>query len=174
MMEKDAYQAHPGARFNDEEANRIAGEVTRLDPHGRGVGARDYHLSQKPEEAPCHGLFEWDNEQAADLYRDDQAREQLRSVYYVVKTAQRREQPIRAFLAVSPAPGAPKVYRPSGQVLREEAGSLQILEEARRQLQAWRDRWHTYGEVVARFSAVFETIDELLDPPGEGMGEAAD
>lgn len=57
----------------------------------------------RPEDAPLHGDFVWDNDEAGELYRQVQAAHIIRSVH--VKIADepgRPPQRVRAFLPVSP------------------------------------------------------------------------
>ena len=165
------YHARPGGRHDQKTAETVAAEMNRLDPVGDGVTAREFHLSQKPKRAPLHEEFEWDNKKAADLYRDDQARGLIRCVMVTEEGQSGEPHEARAFLAVKTDTSQPdedeegvdaRRYRPIALVMADEPQANQILEDALRQLQGWRERWGSYKDLSERFAGVFRAIDEAL------------
>ncbi len=62
-----SYRSRKGARIGHEKAGLVAQEMTRIDPEGEGVTGRTFHLSQRPENAPLHEDFEWDDSVAGLL-----------------------------------------------------------------------------------------------------------
>lgn len=82
----------------------------------------------RPETAPLHSVFEWDDTTAAELHRQAQARQLVRAVVLVPDPRKGEGSPtVRAFVSVS-KPEAPKsrTYRPIVEALSrpEDAAGL--------------------------------------------------
>lgn len=101
-----------------EELERIKAKRGQLDPQGIVHEAR-------PEDAPLHPAFEWDDAIAAESYRCVQARDLIKTVEVIQPdSARRRSEP--AYVNVSTK--APQ-YRPAEEV----AKSPELFESAFRQ-----------------------------------------
>ena len=158
------YQAIKGSGANKKTSQTVAAEMTRLDPKGEGMTARELQLAEAPDDAPLHNEFEWDNEVAGTLYRDEQARGLMRCVELVVKSEPNTpDYRGRAYLAVRADDEEVKVYRPALLVLKDETQAPQIVADAIRQLRGWRERWRSYSEVSNLFAKSIEAIDEELE-----------
>jgi hypothetical protein len=84
------YRAHVPAEVAAEELERIR------DQHGKIEASTVVDLS-RPDDAPLHPEFEWDDSRAAEEYRRDQARHMIRSIRVV---RQADEEPIRQYVNV--------------------------------------------------------------------------
>lgn len=80
-------------------AEVAAAEFQRIEHSGTGLTPRAVVDASRPEHAPLHSLFEWDNERAADKWRLDQARQAISSLRVVVREG---EPPAPAFAYVRP------------------------------------------------------------------------
>lgn len=106
------------AQVAGDELERIKAKRGQLDPQGIVHEAR-------PEDAPLHPVFEWDNAIAAESYRCVQARDLIKTVEVIQpEVAQRRSEP--AYVNVSTK--APQ-YRSTAEV----AKSPELFESAFRQ-----------------------------------------
>ena len=105
---------------------------------------------------PLHHFFEWDDAAAANAYRLDQARSIIRSVS-IVNEEEGEELP--AFLSVTDKGG--RSYRTMAEI--QESPKLQqlVVDNARRDLNAWRDRYR-------RLANMFEPhVSQALEKLGD-------
>lgn len=117
----------------------------------------------KNPKSPLHGLFEWDNTQAAEKYRLFQARMIIRSVsIHIVE--QPDVEPVRAYISVAPLEDEERFsgrsYRSTIRVLQEPGYREQILNKARADLVAWKLRYehlHEFASVLVEIEKVTST-----------------
>ena len=151
------YQIKRGARLPKGISAQVAGdEIERLESEGR-LTPRDLVEDSRPEDAPLHRCFEWDDTVAAERYREAQAHYIIRSIEV---TVERTEQPTRAFVyTVSDNSGE---YKSIGVVLRDSNSREALLDSARRELLAFRRKYQTLYEL----SEVFAAIDGAIGSQG--------
>jgi hypothetical protein len=106
----------------------------------------------RAEESPLHPCFEWDDTIAAERYRLDQARLVLRSL--TVSIADDRRVPIRAFVCVERTEAEGRAYVAIHDALRDDDFRTQVLANAVREVQAWRQRYSRLRELANIFAAV--------------------
>lgn len=70
----------PPAKLSADDA---AAELARIREEQGRLTAESVIDAARPKEAPLHPAFEWDNKQAADNYRKEQARRLIRAVVRV-------------------------------------------------------------------------------------------
>jgi hypothetical protein len=109
----------------------------------------------KPESAPLHDCFEWQDEIAAEKYRLDQARQIIRTV--VVTEHEGREiEPTRAFVNIITA--EQQGYMATGAALSDESLREQVLSRARSEMATWADRYRHLSELAS----VVAEVDRAL------------
>lgn len=131
----------------------------------------------RPETAPLHDEFEWDDAVAAEKYREEQARYIIRSV--VVEMPNREETFVRAFVSVMPgvteetnnedeeegaAEKATPVYVRTVDALADAPLRKQVLERALKELEAWQRRYADLQEFAALFQSIEVARQQLLQP----------
>ena len=79
------------------DAQTVGEELERIAAETGGVTPQAVVESAKPADAPLHPCFTWDDEKAADLYRQGEARTLVRSVEIIVTPT---EAPVPAFVSV--------------------------------------------------------------------------
>lgn len=120
----------------------------RLDPEFVVTAARD-------ERNPLHEHFEWDDAIAAEYYREGQASHLIRCIEIVHAPSEDTEaRPIRAFVSV--AQEDERFYVGTLDALADPELRLQVIAQAWRELEAWRER---YAELV-EFGKLFSEIDQ--------------
>lgn len=149
------YEWSEDRRFNvpaekvGAEVEAIAAEVGECSPRA---------FWQRTEVMRDH--FEWDNERAGDMYRDTQARGILNSLR-VIQVVDNRKREAPAFVSVSvtnpESGGSSRGYRPVAEAMAQPDLRRQVLEEAKRQLNALRRR---YGH-LKEFSEVWSAIEAV-------------
>lgn len=110
--------------------------------------------SARAENSLLHPCFEWDDAAAAEKYREDQAGRILRNLVVKIES---EEQPtnVRAFVSIKAQ--STLSYLSITKVLQNDSLRDQMLEDARCELKAFRDKYATLSEL----SNVFAVIDDL-------------
>lgn len=131
---------------------QVAGEMcTKMEADGT-LTAQNLVDVNRPEDAPLHGAFEWNDTQAAENWRVHQARHIINSI--VLVTEDTEAEPVRYFFKVEPAEAN---YESLPVIVRNEDKYASLLKTALRELSAFQKKYRQIKEL----SAVFEAIDNL-------------
>lgn len=106
--------------------------------------------ASRPEDAPLHGEFEWDDAKAAERYRETQASYIIRSVEVVVEGT---DKPTRAFVSLTVAENE-REYREINKVLSIHSERELLLNEAKRELEAFKRKYSVLEELADVFAAI--------------------
>lgn len=132
------------AQTAGEELQRIFAERGELEPADIVAESRDVG-------APLHPCFEWNDEVAAEKYRQTQAAKIVRSILTVEETTS-GPQEVRAFVHVQ------EKYCPISVVVNNADKMADLLEAALEELKAFRNKYRKLSEL----SAVMSAIDEVV------------
>lgn len=139
------YQWKQGARIRANA--QAAGEMCQeLERNGQ-LSAKNLLDANRPEDAPLHSEFEWDDGIAAESWREQQARNIINSL--IVKTDS--TEPVRAFFKIENIGNA---YHSINTILSEEDKTQKLLATALRELTAVEAKYRT----IEKLSAVWESI----------------
>lgn len=116
--------------------------------------ASDLVDASRPEDAPLHSLFEWNDSIAAEMYREEQARCIIRCVCTVPDEIENGSEPVRAFFQIDKTTSD---YEPTYVIMSDEEKRKRLLDLAKRELASFRAKYQALKEL----SRVFEAIDEL-------------
>lgn len=131
---------------------QIAGEVcSALESEGR-LTAKTLVDVNRPEDAPLHNAFEWDNDEAAERWREQQARNIIHSIVVVDETQE--SEPVRAFFNIVAT--APE-YESIGAIVKTEDKYRALMATALRELKAFQKKYSQLEEL----SPVFEAIEKV-------------
>ena len=132
---------------------QIAGsELDRICKKNGGLRPADVVDESRPEEAPLHGCFEWDDRLAAEQYRQTQAQFIIRSITTEVKTLSREPIEVRAFFRTETTG-----YQPIEVVMQTQSETEALLSAALGELRAFRRKYET----LSQLSEVFRAIDQI-------------
>lgn len=135
------------AKVSAETAGRVCSELA-----GKGcLTAEKLVKVSRPENAPLHAAFEWNDQIAAESFRQYQARTLIHSVRIVKPD---NIEPQRIFLHIEC--GDPQ-YRAVNVILSDQEMTNKMLKMAYGELIAFRKK---YSQLSA-LSGVFDAIDEL-------------
>lgn len=134
------------AQTAGEELNRIYEQNGRLEP------AKIVDESRS-ETAPLHSCFEWDNDKAAEKYREVQAANIVRAIVTVVDKDDGTADTARAFVTVET-----KNYEPLEVVCSCATKREILLQKALGELNSFRKKYKTLTEI----KPVLDAIDELI------------
>lgn len=127
------------AQVAGKELERIYSEQGTLEPSVVVEQSR-------PKSAPLHSVFEWDDEAAAEKWREQQARVVIASVMVV---DERTDEPFtRAFVHVSDD------YRPLSIVLEDRDMTEELLDFALRELRTFERKYNDLVQLAPVFNAI--------------------
>lgn len=145
-----AYKWKAGSRIKLNA--QVAGDVCdELEKEGRLTPAELVEVS-RDEAAPLHGAFEWRDEIAAEKYREVQAGHIIRSLEVVITGT---SEPVRAYFPISIV-GEGRTYTSTEVIMRTEDARAKLLERALAELEAFKRKYKTLGELADVFAAIDE------------------
>lgn len=133
---------------------QVAGEV--CEELNKTVGATAENLLDvsRPDDAPLHNEFEWDDSVAAEGYRKYQAGNIIRNLVIVHEDC---TQPTRAFVSIEQRVAHPVLYEPIIEVMTDEEKRKRLLSQARIELNVFKAKYSGLKELAK----VFKAIDQL-------------
>lgn len=124
--------------------------------HGGTLDPADVVADARRSRSPLHKFFEWNDSEAAEQYRLEQARKLIRAVVIIMPDLPRR--PVRAFVSVRQDGDTERSYTSTVAAMESPALRAQVLASARAELANWRQRYRNLEE----FSKLFDQIDSQL------------
>ena len=128
----------------------------------------------RPEMAPLHPYFEWDDETAAEQYRLVQARYYLRHIAVI---REEDGEPIRAFHVVDVQRAAfqstmcgegetddlppDEEFKPLREIIAQPYLMRQVVDKALRELKGWQQRYAQYSELQGVAMKVKDAIERI-------------
>lgn len=140
---------------------QVAGEELHRIYQERGeLQAADIVDESRPESAPLHPCFEWDDFKAAELYRQKQARNLVECIVTEAETTKNECVEVRAYLHTSGS------YHPVESVVKSVDMHKELVKSAVRDLETFQRRldvFMTLKPVAELCQAVDKTITELKE-----------
>jgi hypothetical protein len=166
------YTWSEGSRFPVQA--QVAGEALEdiRERHGDCLKPAVVVEESRPDVAPLHPCFEWQDEKAAELYREDQARRVIRSVRVLHEPMPDGEvrAPTIAYVSVR-LPESGPVYLTTARVLSDVDLRQQALENALALFRGVQARYRHLEELAEVFAALekveAEPEPEPASPPPE-------
>jgi hypothetical protein len=125
----------------DADAQRIGEALARIsNANGGRMTPKVVVEAARARNHVLHKHFEWNNDVAADHYRNDQARRIINCVRIISD-----ERPTPAFISVADKGGV--TYRSLGEVLRSPELQLAVLKRAERDLDAFTVRYRELTDI---------------------------
>lgn len=158
MMKVAGYEFAESSRFQSgalQDASIVGAHLELLRQQAKGeLTPQDVLADAKNHNSPLHSFFEWDDGEAAEQYRLQQARGLIRSVVAIYTSEDKPATRVRAYVHV-PEKGAPH-YRETGHAMSQERTRDLVLQRAWGELQAWKKRYKD----LRQFADLFACIDE--------------
>lgn len=152
------YEFAEGVRFQagaKADATSVGAHLEMLRKKFKGeLTPKDVLDDARHNNSPLHSFFEWDDSEAAEQYRLQQARGLIRSVVAIYTQPDR--PPVRTKMFVHIAEPGAQHYREASHAMLQADTRKAVLQTAWRELQAWRKR---YAE-LKEFSELFDVIDK--------------
>ncbi len=136
---------------------KIGEELSKIADAGSGelkpLAVVEYARNPK---SSLHKHFTWDDKEAADAYRLDQARELIRVIRVEIDDA----EPVRAFLSISDGKTS---YRSTQDVMASTHLQSLVLKQADRDLAAWQARYADLGAICDDVKAARQKIAKRME-----------
>lgn len=120
-----------------------------LAQHGGTITPAQVVAFAKNPETALHGVFEWDDGEAAQKYREVQAARYIRAVARIIERPGTKPVRVRAFVSLPEEQG----YRDINGVLEDPESRDALLRQALRELAAFRAKYKNLQELAAIFAA---------------------
>lgn len=165
-MEKKIFRAAKGAQFEYEKAQIYGQELERIRKENGGVLTPQLVLNEaKDKNNLLHDYFEWDNTVAADKFRINLARHLINHIEIVI-VSNGTEKQQRAYLNVTKAnenndEEVQRVYVTIEKALSEPELRKQVLANALREAEFWKEKYHDYKELSEVFLAIDKTKKKI-------------
>lgn len=148
------YQAKAGARL-PVAAQIIGEECERLERDGI-LTPQALLDASRPEDAPLHSCFEWDDSIAAEEYRKSQSAHLIRSI---VKVVDDYSEPVRAFTSVTVSEEKP-MYVSVERALSDEEMREQVLARAKAELRSFSLKYKHLKELADVIAAIGKVVGD--------------
>ena len=118
--------------------------------------------ASRPEDAPLHQEFEWDDSVAAEKWRCHQGRNIINALV-LVDESKPESEPVRAFLRVAEVSDQ---YESTEVLVKTIDGKLAMIQKARRELQAYKTKYQAileYCNVNGLIASAMTEMEKSMD-----------
>lgn len=151
------YSIKEGFKVSKRFAQPAGELMAKLESEGR-LTAKELVNESRPEDAPLHDYFVWDNEVAAERYREEQGRQIMQAIVEVDDSVELEEPHyVKAFYAVEQSG---ENYWHIDTIVQDEDKSEKLYQFALKELRQIERR---YEIIRDRLAAVFDAIDNLQE-----------
>lgn len=133
----------------------IAGAVCEELEKNENLNAKALVDVSRPEDAPLHSEFEWNDTEAAERWREQQARNIINSLTIVVDE---NKAPVRKFFNVVTTEAN---YTSTEVLLQHEDTRKKLLDMALRELNSFKQKYAQLTELAEFFTVIDDTAAKL-------------
>jgi hypothetical protein len=157
IMVTKNFKATKGAPFDKSKVQLYGKELDKISQKNNGtLTPTDVVDEARDMNNPLHEVFEWDNSEAADRYRLQQARQLINHITVDIKyNNTNREQ--KAWISLDETPDdvdTNKVYVTVERVLTEKPLREQMLLSAIKEAEYWQNKYTEYRELNRIFTSI--------------------
>ena len=142
------YQWKTGSRH--KVAAAVAAEVMDQLAEEERLNPTELVEVSRPDDAPLHSEFEWDDSVAAEKWREEQASAMIRHLVVRIE-ANEQEYPTRQYFMVQ---REANTYEPIHVILKDEDKTAMLLDQAKRELQAFKAKYAGLKELAEVMKAI--------------------
>lgn len=142
------YQWKTGSRHKVSAA--VAAEVMDQLAEEERLNPTELVEVSRPDDAPLHSEFEWDDSVAAEKWREEQAGAMIRHLVVRIE-ANEQEYPTRQYFMVQ---REANTYEPIHVILKDEDKTAMLLDQAKRELQAFKAKYAGLNELAEVMKAI--------------------
>lgn len=145
-----AYEFKQGSHIK-ADPNAAGRMCEELEAKGN-LTAKSFLDANRPENAPCHNCFNWNDSEAAELYREGQARHII-SCLCIKREDPKQEQQRQFFKIEYESPR----YQSVNVILRSPDSTEALFKTALNELAAFQRKY----SALKKLARVFEAIDQV-------------
>ena len=149
------YEFSGGSGFRKIDAQTVGEICEELENSGTGLSPRSLLDASRDENAPLHGCFTWDDTEAAEKWRLEEARLLIANIRIVKSTDTEERERVRGFVST---PGRQSVYVSMNTALHREELRNYMLEQSRRDCEAFMAKYRTLTELANVIDAMKEYL----------------
>lgn len=146
------YQWKTGSRHIVSAA--VAAEVMDMLAEENRLNTKELVDVSRPEDAPLHCEFEWDDSIAAEKYREEQAGALIRHLTVRIEENNLEFSTRQYFMVQKEV----NTYEPITVILKDEDKTAMLLDQAKRELQAFKAKYAGLKELAAVISAIDSVV----------------
>lgn len=166
MVEKTKrYSWKYGSRF---DPNMVGEQFEAIERRDGALTKSAIVNAARSEDNPMHGMFEWDDAVAGELYRENQAGYYIRTLEVkVVPVGNANGKPVamRGFVNVAPVaknmPEGKGLYINANKAIEQPDTYRIVLERAKNQLRIFREQYKSIKELEPVFAAINQIMMEV-------------
>lgn len=129
------------------DAETVYREITAL---GDSFSPADVVEAARDESSELHKCFEWRDEVAAEKYREHQARMIITQLVVRTETSDNTPVSVRVISSANEV----NTYVPTKMLIKSESDYADLLARAKRELQAFQQKYSTLSELQEIFTAI--------------------
>ena len=141
------FEWKPGSRFK-VDANTAGAVCEQLEAAGN-LSAKSLLDVSRPEDAPLHSEFEWNDSIAAEKFREEQARCIIR--HLVVRLDEKPNEQVRGFFRIEQT--VQQSYTNVTTILTQRDLRSQLIQQALEEMAAFQRKYSTLTELAIIFEA---------------------
>lgn len=122
------------------------------------VSAKSVVDVSRPEKAPLHECFEWNDDTAAEKWREQQARVMIKNIVTVEVEEDSKRETTKTFVHVI-SDDKSKGYKLTDVAIYNENDREYVLKSAKRELLAFQEKYRQLTELAAVFSAIKKVLE---------------
>lgn len=151
-----------------QKTKQIAAELNRLaKQHGGLLRPKDVVDAARAQSSPLHSHFTWDDGEAAEQWRLQQARQLISITMTIEMTPAGEEIVIPAYTSLTPdRKRKGGGYRQTVKVLSNEDWRDQMLQDALAELHAFESKYKMLSELAGVFAAIKKIKVKFLQKAG--------
>jgi len=166
VRECHSWKANRRIKVDAGAAAKVIEKVAKKHPEG----LKPQYLVEEARNPRCplHEEFTWDDSEAAELYRVQQAKYIIRSLVVTIETVRSgktvRSQKLRSYtsLGKGETDGKDSAYHDTKEILSDAQLRKQVLLKIWRQLLNLKAQYEEYKEFAAVWAAVDEAQEEMV------------
>lgn len=155
------YKARAGGGISNKDARIVGSFLEKKIGPDASCSAGQFVALARPERSPLHRLLNWDDQNAATEYRLWQARSIMNHLVVIVSNGEHRETRAYQNVVIYNEDGAERTYVPAHVVWQSAELSVQVLDQAKRYLLTFTERFREYEQLSGAIEHVVQALEEL-------------
>jgi len=141
------------------KAQEAGEKLEEIEKRYKGITPKIVVNEARDKDSLLHPCFEWDNQEAAEKYREVQAGDMIRNIVVIKVDDNEENEPIRAFVNIVDREDNNNKYISISVAVKDVDYNAQIIETAYKELLAFENKYKNLKE----FSEVLKAIEKVKE-----------